>query len=102
MNQDNSIISKINPQYFWDVDLIKLDEISSCRLIIERVFTLGEVNEMNLLISFYGQEKVIDVLSNLSYLDPKTLNFVSRLFHKPLKTFNCYRLKQSKAQHWNS
>jgi hypothetical protein len=102
MNPDNSIISKINPQYFWDIDLLTLDENSSFRLIVERVFTLGEVNEMNLLISFYGREKVIDVLSDLSYLDPKTLNFVSKLFNKPLKSFKCYRLKQSNPQHWNS
>jgi hypothetical protein len=102
MNQDNSIISKINPQYFWDVDLSGLDENSSCRLIIERVFTLGEINEMNLLISFYGREKVVDVICNLPYLDPKTLNFVSKLFHKSVKSFRCYQLKQSRPQHWNS
>ena len=102
MNPDKSLLSKINPQYFWDVDLLILDENSSVRLIVERVFSLGEVHEMNLLISYYGREKVIDVLLNLNYLDPKTLNFVSRLFHKPLKSFKCYRLKQSKPQHWNS
>jgi hypothetical protein len=102
MNPDNSIISQLNPQYFWDVDLLGLDENSSLRLVIERVFTLGEVHEMNLLISFYGREKVIEVLCNLSYIDPKTLNFVSRLFNKPLKSFKCYRLKQSRPLHWNS
>ena len=102
MKPGSSIISQLNPQYFWDVDLLTLDDDSSCRLIIERVFTLGEVHEMNRLISFYGRAKVIDVLSNLPYLDPKTLNFVSRLFNQPLKSFKCYRLKQSKPQHWNS
>jgi len=102
MEPANSIISKINPQYFWDVDLSKLDDNFSCRLIIERVFSLGEIPEMNVLISFYGREKTVDILCNLPYIDPKTLNFVSRLFHKPLKSFRCYRLKQSKPQHWNS
>jgi len=102
MKPDSSIISNLNPRYFWDVDMLTLDEISSCRLIIERVFTLGEINEMNRLIDFYGHDKVIDILCNLPYLDPKTLNFVSKLFNKPLKSFKCYRLKQSKPQHWNS
>jgi len=102
MNHENSIISGLNPRYFWDVDFSVLDEISSCRLIIERVFTLGEIHEMNMLISFYGREKVFDVLCNLPYIDPKTLNFVSKLFNKPLKSFRCHRLKQSKPQHWNS
>ena len=102
MNAENPIITRLNPQYFWDVDPLTLDENSSARLIIERVFTLGEIHEMNLLISFYGREKVMDVLCKLPYLDPKTLNFVSRLFNIPLKSFRCHRLKQSKPQHWNS
>ena len=102
MKPGHSIISQLNPHYFWDVDLSKLDDNTSCRLVIERVFTLGEIREMNLLISFYGQEKIVDILCDLPYLDPKTLNFVSKLFNKPLKSFKCYRLKQSKPQHWNS
>jgi hypothetical protein len=102
MNAENSIITRLNPRYFWDVDLSGLDEISSSRLIIERVFTMGEVHEMNLLISFYGSEKVVEVLCNLPYLDPKTLNFVSKLFHKSVKSFRCYQLKQLRPQFWNS
>jgi hypothetical protein len=102
MEAENSIISRLNPRYFWDVDHSGLDEISSSRLIIERVFTMGEVHEMNLLISFYGSEKVVEVLCSLPYLDPKTLNFVSRFFNIPFKSFRCYRLKQSTPRHWNS
>ena len=102
MNAENSIISRLNARYFWDVDLKGLDENSSYRLIIERVFTLGEVNEMNLLISLYGREKVVEVLCSLPCLDPKTLNFVSKLFHKSVKSFRCYQLKQSRHQFWNS
>ena len=33
MKPDSTIISQINPQYFWDVDLLTLDDNSSCRLI---------------------------------------------------------------------
>ena len=102
MKPGDSIISEINPLYFWDVDSLNINMNSSARLIVERVFSLGEVHEMNLLISYYGREKVIDILSNLNYLDPKTLNFVSVFFKKPLKSFKCYRLKQSSPQHWNS
>jgi hypothetical protein len=102
MNAENSIITRLNPRYFWDVDLSGLDENSSCRLIIERIFTLGEIDEMKQLINFYGRVKVIDVLCSLPYLDPKTLNFVSKLFHKSVKSFRCYQLKQSRPQFWNS
>jgi hypothetical protein len=102
MNAEESLISGLNPQYFWDVDLSGLDDHSSCRLIIERVFSFGEIHEMNQVTGFYGREKVVEVLCTLSYIDPKTLNFISRLFHKPLKSFRCYRRRQSILQYWNS
>lgn len=102
MKEESSLIAKLNPNYFWDVNLSGLEVHSSCRLIIDRVFSLGEIHEMNLLIRNYGRDKVLDVLCNLNYLDPKTLNFVSRLFHIPLKAFKCYHLRQSKSRHWNS
>jgi hypothetical protein len=100
INPDNSLISSLKPHYFWDVDLSRLSEISASRLIIERVFSMGEVYEMNLVIRFYGREKVIDVLCSLSYIDPKTLNFITKLFNKHPKKFRCYQL--SRSQHWNS
>jgi len=101
MSLKTSIISVLKPQYFWDVDFLTLNETSSSRLIIERVFTLGEVHEMNQVIGYYGRKKVFNVLSNLRYIDPKTLNFIAKLFNKPVKTFKCYKLQQSNPQHWN-
>jgi hypothetical protein len=97
-----SLISKLNPQYFWDVNLAGLDENSAYRLIIQRVFSLGEIYEMKQVIGYYGRGKVIDVLCNLAYLDPKTLNFVSKLFHKSIKAFRCYQISQLRPQLWNS
>jgi hypothetical protein len=101
MKADNTIISGLNPRYFWDVDVSLLNDTSSSRLIIERVFSIGDVHEMNRLIRFYGKEKVVEVLSNINYIDPKSLNFISKLFKKPLTEFKCYNLKQLRPQHWN-
>jgi len=102
MKSKKSIISKLNPGYFWDIDLTALDEDSSPRFIIERVFSLGSISEMNLVIKFYGEEKILDILSHLSYIDPKTFNFIIKLFNKPPEEFRCYQRKQSTPQHWNS
>jgi hypothetical protein len=41
-------------------------------------------------------------LCGLPYIDAKTLNFLSHLLHIPLKSFRCYRLKQSRTQFWDS
>lgn len=98
----SNILSKINPQYFWDVNINRLDESKSRRLIIERVFSLGTLIEMKLLVNHYGKAEITKIIKSLNYLDPKTLNFVSRVFNLPKKELVCYIRKQSTPQHWNS
>jgi hypothetical protein len=91
----------LNSQYFWDVDVTELDVDKAKRLIIERVFVLGKAVEINLVISYYGSGEVAEVLKNLNYIDPKTLNFVSKLFKIPLQSFKCYRRRQLTPPLWN-
>lgn len=101
MNRQSQLISTLNPHYFWDVDVSGLNDDKACRLIIERVFSLGDMPEMNQVISFFGENKVIEMLSELAYIDPKTLNFITKLFNKPGEEFRCYQLQQSKPRHWS-
>lgn len=102
MSNSEKILDKINPQYFWDIDFFRLDSDKSARIIIERVFSLGTLDEMNDLVSFYGKNKLAEILTGLNYLDPKTLNFVSLFLGISRKEFKCYIRKQSTPQHWNS
>ncbi len=84
------------------MDAGKLDAHTTKRLIIERVFSRGNLEEIRLLIDFYGEKQIVDTLSKLNYLDPKTLNFVSKIFDTPLEKFKCYTKAQLTRQHWNS
>lgn len=102
MKDSNGIIERLKDHYFWDVNIACLDGETSKRLIIERVFSLGDVKEMKAVIDYYSHLQVIDILSRVKYLDPKTLNFVSKLFDKPKKEFRCYTHQQSSTQLWNS
>ncbi len=102
MKTHSDATSFIRSQYFWDVDVQKIDPEKSKRFIIERVFSLGTLNDVSNLIRFYGNDAIKNVLKELSYLDAKTLNFVSLYFDLPLKSFKCYRRKQLMHQHWNS
>ena len=90
----------IKQSYFWDIDLTPGKSIST-RLIVERIFTLGTLAEVALLIKYFGKEDVENVLINLNYLDPKTLNFASKFFNKSKKSFKCYIRKQLTPQLWN-
>ncbi len=95
-------ISKLNPKLFWDTDISKLEDIASRRLIIERVFSLGDVDEIRMVLQHYGDEAVADELTRVNYLDPKTLNFASKLLNFPQTSFKCYKRKQSHQAHWNN
>jgi len=97
---DNSLIHQLNPVYFWDLDYEKLDPINSRRIIIERVFTLGNLNEVKLLTRFYGKEAIIKTLCGLTYIDPKTLNFFSVVLGVPKKNFKCYTQRQLTGKRW--
>lgn len=91
----------INKAYFWDVDFDSIDEKKSMRLIIERVFSLGTLAEINTIISLYGNENVKNTVLRLNWLDDKNLNFISLIFDLPKTEFKCYIRKQSNAQHLN-
>jgi hypothetical protein len=97
-----NILKNINPKYFWDVDPGRLNADGSKRLIIDRVFTMGTAKEIMHIINYYGAKEVEEVLKKQNYLDPKTLNFVSRLFNIPLKTFKCYTRQLLNQPPWNS
>ncbi len=101
MKKRFNILAEIKPAYFWDLDVKKLDAERSKRLIIERVFTLGKANEILMVTDYYGEDVVVNVLKNLNYINPKTLNFVSKFFNVPLQSFKCYIRKQLNPQHWD-
>jgi hypothetical protein len=96
------LVKKITPQYFWDVDRNILDDNNSKRLIIERVFSLGTLEEINLVIKYYGREETQRVICKLHYLDPKTLNFASKFLNLHKKEFACYTRSQLHQVFWNS
>jgi hypothetical protein len=96
-------ISKdLNPKYFWDIYPGTLDVEGSKRLIIDRVFTMGTAKEIMLILYYYGEREVGKVLKKENYIDPKTLNFVSKLLNIPLKAFKCYSRQQLNQPPWNS
>ncbi|MBE0637996.1 MAG: hypothetical protein IH598_05715 [Bacteroidales bacterium] len=102
MKTQPDIVKSLNPNYFWDVNAGNLDAQKSKRLIIERVFSLGNLEEIWMLIDFYGEKQIVDTLCKVNYLDPKTMNFVSKLFKTPLEQFKCYTKAQLTRPLWNS
>lgn len=96
-----ALLEQLNKAYFWDVDIAKIDNEKSKRLIIERVLNYGNLDEIKLIRKFYGVKEIRSTLCQLSYIDPKTLNFISLLFQVPKTKFKCYTKKQLTNQPWN-
>jgi len=82
---------KVRKELFWDVDPDLFDEITNRRLIIERIFSYGTVDELVCLVSFYGVETIRKEIRQAGSLDKKTLEFASTFLNIPKQRFRCYK-----------
>ena len=91
----------ISKNLFWDIDLKKFDDIRNKRLIIERVISMGDLEDVKVIIKFYGIETIKKEIVKSAYLDNKTLTWVSGFLDIPKENFKCFTKKQSGQVHWN-
>jgi hypothetical protein len=97
----SSLLEQLNKTYFWDIDPNFLDELKSKKIIIERVMNFGNLIEIQLVRKYYGEKEIKKTVCDLSYIDPKTLNFISMFLKIPKTKFKCYTRKQFLNQHWS-
>ncbi len=95
------MIDKLNKKYFWDININDLEANKSNRIIIERVFNFGNLDDIKLIVDNYGITKIKNVVCNLNYIDPKTFNFLALFLNIPKTEFKCYTKKQLNNLHWN-
>jgi hypothetical protein len=86
---------------FWDIEPQKIDSKKQAAFIIERVLSLGTMEDFNVLKSIYGKTKIKNEAKKIRYLDDRVLHFCSIYFKTPLNEFRCYIAKQSNHTHWN-
>jgi len=99
--QDQIKIENFSEHLFWDVDRNKLDFEKNKRLIIERIFTRGDIPDLKKIIRLYGLNVIKKEIVNAGFLDKKTLNWASLFLEIPKTKFKCYTKIQSKTIHWN-
>lgn len=86
---------------FWDIDMDRFDNILNKQLIIERVISMGDLQDIKILLHFYGLETIRQEIIKAAYLDNKTLTWVSDFLDIPKTKFKCFQKKQSDQAHWN-
>lgn len=91
----------IRKELFWDFEFEKLDIEKHKRIIIERVITLGNLDEFFFLLKVYNSKTLVNEIQQIGYLDPKTVSFVSKFFNIDKNNLKCYTRKLSAKAHWN-
>lgn len=94
-------IQDLSGHLFWDMDPRKLDEQKNKTIIIERVFTRGDIADLKILFQLYNIKIIKQEIVKAGFLDKKTLNWVSRFLNIPKTKFKCYTKMQSRQVHWN-
>jgi len=91
----------VRKELFWDIDMQRFDQEKNARLVVERVFNYGNIDELRLILKHYGRERVKELIVRAGALDPKTLHFASLLLNIPLEDFRCYRKMRSQPARWH-
>lgn len=92
---------QISRAIFWDVDYDKIDAISNAPFVVERVLSMGTLEDFNAIKDFYGTPKLKQIVRKLRYMDERVMHFCSVYFNIKLNSLRCYQIRQSTAPHWN-
>jgi len=91
----------IREELFWDMDPKLLDAEKNIQIIIERILCYGNLMEFKTMEKYYKKRTIINTISRIGYLDPKTFEFVLSYFHINPEKLLCYTKRQLHPQHWD-
>ncbi len=79
---------------FWDLPENSLDLKKNKRLILERVFSRGNIKEFQYVNKCYSWDEIRKTVVQVGSLDKKTLHFVSNTYQLKPSDFLCYKKNQ--------
>ena len=97
---NTELINSFSPNLFWDADLDSIDFESNSPYLIQRVLEYGRHEDWNLLLSYYGIEKIVETAVKLRSLEPKALSFISAIANIPKEQFRSHQLRVLHQNHW--
>ena len=78
--QDDEKKLQLRKSLFWDVPVESLGLKKNKRLIIERIFTRGNLEEFKQAKNYYNEDEIRETLRRIKNPDKKTANFISKLY----------------------
>ncbi|MBK8426411.1 MAG: hypothetical protein IPL27_10800 [Lewinellaceae bacterium] len=94
-------IEDFSASLFWDVDKSQLDFEKNAMHVVEKALNRGTWEDFKTVLSYYGRERIIEMVKNIRYLDKRTEQFSSVYFKIPLNEMRCYNWRQSNPSHWD-
>jgi len=85
-----NVLRRLSKPLFWDCDAGRLDPDADKRLILERVFTRGTEADEREVFGYYGRALIRQTVTEIKYLDKKSLNYLSVILDIPKEDFRCY------------
>lgn len=70
--------------------------------IIQRVLEYGGWADWQLILNYYGLDKIVDVCKHLRTLDPVCLSYICAISYTNKEDYRCYHIRQSNPTLWNS
>lgn len=90
---ENDYITSFSDYLFWDIDRSSLKLEDNASYVVGRVLELGRLQDWNLLVSYYGLDRIVSIAKNLRTLEPRALSFISVISSTPKNSFRCYSQK---------
>lgn len=98
---ETQCINMFSAHLFWDVQKGDIDLEKHSEYVIKRVLEYGLLEDWNLIQSYYGLSKIIEVTKEMRDLEPRALAYISAISKTPKEQFRCYTYQQLNPQHWN-
>jgi len=99
--ENKVLLNKLSKSLFWDVDRKAIDYKEHSAYIVDRVLTMGTMEDFQILKTLYSKPKIKQIVRHIRYMDNRVLYFCSAYFNIPFTEFRCYTIKQSSHTHWN-
>lgn len=94
-------ISLLSRHLFWDMDVNKVNLDTCPAQIIQRVLEYGNLKDWQLILSYYGLDRIVSICQSLRTLDKKALSYICCISNTSKEQYRCYNIKQSTPTLWN-
>ena len=95
-------IPKSLHQYFWDVDIKKLDPLEKSFFVINRLLDKGNVEAVKWVRKTYSRKTISDTFTTMRGYQPKVASFWSLFLNIPQEKIICLQepYLSRRRMHW--